>query len=400
MTNIVEHPFTVEAGEGRLELRLRHICSEPPNTVSSSAVKQRAVLLLHGGNTHSDTFVLPNGGLAQYLDDHGYDVWLLDWRASPWVVNRLFEGSPLGGSVEAERALYTLDHVVEQDIPAALTKLRSLIGDSASLALVGHCLGAGALSLAAARGKLSGLGIDHLVLSTLGLFYEVPWNGWMKAEDFTIERSLPDSPLCRGIDPKSTSEWPVSLRSAYQSWPKAWLPPLGTADESMLNRLSFMFGQPYASEAIDSSIQGRVLRDAFGPMHLGLYLHTGQMVRRGYVAAFGAPSVLERGTRLRGGESTGDKSDGSLPLPPSKDLNLAPFVEFDITLVSAADNQLWHRDSLDLMYDWLKGARVEGQAVRCRKHVFQGYRLQELLWGKNAKREVFPAYLEGVGGAL
>jgi hypothetical protein len=163
--------------------------------------------MLHGGNTSGDTFVLPEGGLARHLFDAGFDPSLLEWRASPYVVWELERRAPLGGSEREERRLYTMDTVVDEDIPGALGELRRHIG-SVPLSVIGHCLGGGALSLATARGKLAGFDVANVVLSTLGLFYEVPETGWIKAEDFVLERGLFPDPRCRNIDPHDDESWP------------------------------------------------------------------------------------------------------------------------------------------------------------------------------------------------
>ena len=49
-----------------------------------------AVLLLHGANTSSDMFLLPDGGIIRHLQ-RGWDVWTLDWRGSPLVLDRVLE---------------------------------------------------------------------------------------------------------------------------------------------------------------------------------------------------------------------------------------------------------------------------------------------------------------------
>lgn len=422
--------FTVGHAPCEVRLCLRRYVGAGSARGSERPASRRVVLMLHGGNTSSDCFLLPEGGLARYLAEQGLDVWLLDWRSSPYVVEPLLHGEPLGGSQAEERRAYTLDRVVEEDIPESLRRLRSHVGN-APLTLLGHCLGAGVISLATARGKLAGSGVTHLVLSTLGLFYEVPWNGWIKAEDFILERVLDEDPLCRDIDPSDDQRWPQAFRSAYEHWPRAWL-PAGTSEEArLLSRLTFMFGQPYAMEALHDSIRGDVLAAQFGPMHLGLYLHMGELVRRGYAAPFGAPDVYDRPRAARSSfppglrrssfppgvarssvppgppRSSSPPSSGSVIVPGSSrpapagqygvdDLDPEPFLELrKVTLIGAAENQLWHRDAVDRMYEWLRRIHVRGRRVQCEKRVFTGYRLQELLWGKRAKEQTYGAYRAG-----
>src|SRR3954467_1592024 len=51
---------------------------------------------------------------VQYLGEHGYDVWLLDYRASP--------------DLEASRTQFTVDDIAMRDWPAAIDAVRQHSG--------------------------------------------------------------------------------------------------------------------------------------------------------------------------------------------------------------------------------------------------------------------------------
>jgi hypothetical protein len=369
-------PLTVDEEHGGLTLTLRRF--KPAN----GTAPRGAVLLLHGGNSAGDTFLLPNGGLTAFLTQDGFDVWILDWRTSPRVVGPLLAGEKrLGGSLQRERELYALDHAAQTDVPRALQEIRRHVGD-AELGVVGHCMGGGATSIAIATGKLTGLGVKNVVLSTLGLFYEVPWNGWLKAEDFIVERIPQENPDCRGVDPHTPELWPRAMTEAFGYWPRGWLPSGTGRAASMLQRLTFMFGQPYDARRLDPVISERELLAQFGAMHVGLFLHAAELVRRGYAAKLGAPDVIDRPRACA--DDCNHTRNGTGPVP---DHYLLPqhFHNHRITLLNAADNQLWHRDAVDLMHDWLRD-----HGVRSEKRNYAGYRIQELFWGARAKRDVYP----------
>jgi cholesterol oxidase len=364
-----EFPLTVDRDAGGLTLTLRRFAR------AKDKGRGPVALLLHGGNSAGDTFLLPRGGLTAYLVQAGLEVWILDWRTSPRVIAGLLERpEPLGGSLENERRLYALDHAAQEDVALAVREVRRHIGDE-ELGIVGHCMGGGAASIAVASGGLHGLGVKRLVLSTLGLFYEVPWNGWMKAEDFIVERVPAEDPACRGIDPRTPERWPRAMAKAFGYWPPAWLPSGTSPADRMLQHLTFMFGQPYDAARLDPSISDGDLLQQFGPMHLGLFLHAAELVRRGYAAELGAPDVIDR-PRL--GTTRG------VPVPGHY-LHPAHFHEHRVTLLTAAENQLWHRDAMDLMHEWL-----HSHDVRSEKLTFPGYRIQELFWGARAPSEVYP----------
>jgi hypothetical protein len=381
---------------------------------ASTAVPSKTVLLIHGASASSDTFLVPDGGLVKHLHDCGWDVWTLDWRGSLEIVDNLPPPPAfLGGSLEEECKLFTIDKVAERDFPEALKFINEkLVRETAaenpdpatrrapSVAVVAHCFGAGALAVALARGRVEGAGVSHVVLSTLGLFYEVPWNGWVKVEDFIIERILGASPAVRAIDPRvdlageelrgvrPPLPWPPDMATAYGVWPRSWLPQGPTAADKIYNRLSFMFGEPYARALLAPGIHGPGLARLFGGMHLGLYLHAGQMVRRGYAAPLDAIDVVDRARLSR-----------RRAVPPGGvvgDLRPTYFRDKTITLITGAQNQLWHRDSIDLMYEWLLG-HCPGCTVT--KHVFPELAHQDLLWGTTAKAVVYGKIAAGLSGS-
>jgi alpha/beta hydrolase family protein len=373
-------PLEVGEEPHRIELRLRRYGGRDAS---------KNVLLLHGANTSSRTFLEPNGGLERYLTANGWQVWLLDWRGSPCVIGRLPRDHWLGGTAIEEIRHYTVDDVARLDIPAALRKIRERIGPGARLSVLGHCVGGGSLAIAIATGALAELGVQRVVLSTLGLFYEVTWSGWIKAEDFILERILENDPSCGGVSPRRCASpdprawpWPWDIRYAYENFPRAWLPDGKGPGGETFRRLAFMIGEPYAAARLDPSLRDGRADPIFGPLHLGLYLHLGQMARRGFAAPLGAPDVIDR-TRLA--------ERLSAPPSPQDYLEPGPFLEVETTLLCAAANQVWHRDAADLMHEWLRG-----HGAPCVKRVFPGYDIQELLWGERAVQEVYPTILQAI----
>src|SRR4051795_5646358 len=74
---------------------------------------------------------------VQYLGEHGYDVWLFDYRASP--------------DLPSSRTQFTVDDVALRDWPAAIDHVRSETG-AESVQALGHCIGGLTLYMAIAGG--------------------------------------------------------------------------------------------------------------------------------------------------------------------------------------------------------------------------------------------------------
>jgi pimeloyl-ACP methyl ester carboxylesterase len=127
------------------------------------------------------------------------------------------------------------------------------------------------------------------------------------------------------------------------------------------------------------------LEEQFGGIPLRMYLHGAQNVRRGWAGPFvetaKASDDANSDTSYIGSEAA--EHFRSLPA---------------VTLITGAQNQLWHPDSIDRMYQWLTNGQKDASRP-VRRHVVSGYAHQDLLWGQNAMNDVFPLILrDGLGG--
>lgn len=353
------------------ELPLRRL---PPSAPHRSG-RVPAVLLLHGASASSETFLLPSGGsLSDTLRALGFEVFLLDWRGGKVVADRTYE--------PRLRAAFTMDHVANEDIPFALTAIRDQRADKdAPLHVLAHCFGAGCMAMAIGGGVLQALAerqriaVDKIVLLTLGLFYVAPWDGFIKADDFVIERVIATAPEVMGISPHVSQQrpWPEKMQRAYAAWPKQLLPQ---CEIDSCHRVAFMFGSPYLEGNLPREIHSeREIARQFGSMPIMLYAHAGQNVRRGYAAPFDAAPIPSQAELRR------------------RYLQRACFERHDVTLITGTENGIWHPDSIHRMHDWLMG----GAARRSVKHVLRGYAHQDLLWGVDAAKEVYPLIVEALG---
>jgi len=348
--------FVLETADG-LKLPLRRFSP-------AGRRPQSAVLMLHGASANSDTFLTPHGGIVAHLLERGTEVWLLDWRGSSRVVEDYGpEHAPL----------FTFERVAEHDLGAALAQIRR-VSSCRQLSVFGHCIGATCVAMALARGWLARFDVEQCVLTTIGLFFSASVDGFLKAEDGILERVGAEDPACTGIDPRHGSDWPEQLRRAYEAWPACLLPAGDTQADDVYRRASFMFGAPYRRALVADDVHARV-GNLFGRMHLGLFLQAGQCLRRGFAAAFDAAEL-----------GPGAEAARSVYLDPTW------FERTRVTLLTGKSNQLWHRESVDKMYEWL---RNETRAEH-RKHVLPKYGHQDLLWGRDAARDVYPLIEAGL----
>jgi hypothetical protein len=138
-----------------------------------------------------------------------------------------------------------------------------------------------------------------------------------------------------------------------------------------------MFGMPYLPDNIPS-IHEAHLSSQFGYIPLQFLLHCAQNMRRGHCGRF---------VRNSGG--------GTLP-PDYGYLNHAEFRDRALTLITGNLNSLWHRDSIDTMYEWLRRGRKPDQPQTLRKHVLNDFGHQDLYWGSDAPEHVFPLIRQGL----
>lgn len=422
------------------------------------------VLLVHGASASHETFTTPGPDpqglprcLADWLHQEGFEPWLLDWRGSGKVVETALRDGTLG----SQRDPFDFDSAARWDIPGALERIREVRGRE-QIAAIGHCMGAGTLAQAIASGTVTREqhGLTHVVLLTLGLFYEPPFDSRLKTQDHALERVLDESKATLVVDPQRKLEpWPQELEELYRNWPPS-LRPHPDEERSdtheMCDRLSFMYGTPYLERnlvpeihcatwtvSFDSGTRAPLVGDAIDG-GLGSTGILRELVPRsgswGGGDAAGALVLESSGTfrpgqRLKvGGRVFARSRDpiqsarvelpqqfGAIPLrmyaqgaknvrrrwagtyqASNEDVSLIGSESrgrFDalegVTLITGAKNQLWHRDSIDRMYEWL--TRGSGrQTPKVRKRVLRDYGHQDLLWGKDARKDVFPEILDGL----
>jgi pimeloyl-ACP methyl ester carboxylesterase len=400
----LREPIDVLSGDPPVHLELYHYL---PERIDKSREPRKPVLLLHGASASHHTFITPNaeGGLAAWLAEQNFDPWLLNWRGS----GRVVDNEDNHDSLRTRGNLYNFNVAAEHDIPAAITAMRGK-GVEGKLAVLGFCMGGAILAESVALRHINKTDnqqdVDCIVLMTLGLFYEATIDGRVKCEDRILEqleqKIREGAKLEPWIDPRMAENtldlrtpWHEDLDNLYKAWPGALkshaeLPPAKDAPVSnadavnrMCNRLSFMYGMPYHHLNLVSDIHGKdgtdgLLPTLFGAIPLHMFIHGAQNIRKGHATFY------ER--RAKG------------PKEEDPFLSRAAHENFrrlsKVTLITGALDRLWHRNSIDLMHEWLCRGTPE-HLRKFRKHVIPDYAHQDLLWGEHSKQSIFPKIKAG-----
>jgi pimeloyl-ACP methyl ester carboxylesterase len=385
--------------DAAIELCLHHYVREKS---SKNSGPRRPVLLLHGASASHKTFTTPDGGLADWLAEKDFDPWLLDWRGSGRVVDNPHNRDSLSQHGRA----YNFNRAARYDIPQAIEVIRKSVDEKVKV--LGFCMGGAALAESVALGHITEAHVDCIVLMTLALFYEAPIDGRLKCEDRVLERQqkVSGKKQVLSIDPRVDeanarltlkAPWPPDLDKLYEAWPGALKShaedPLRAAPRPddpvncMCNRLSFMYGMPYHHDNLVEAIHGAnsqkgLLPELFGAIPLHMFIHGAQNIRRGHATPYtGDPDNVKGQV----------DEDGCLSEEAREKFRRLS----KVTLITGALDRLWHRDSIDLMYEWL--CRGTSDHMRkFKKQMLADYAHQDLLWGTSSREEVFPKIKEGL----
>jgi cholesterol oxidase len=302
------------------------------------------VMLAHGLGVSSLIFSIDTIGtnLLEYLFANGYDVWLLDYRASI--------------ALPTSTAPQNADDVALMDFPAAVRYIQEEAGVE-SVQVVAHCFGAVAFSMA----MLGGLrGVRSAVLSQVGMHTVTPILGRAKA----------------GLHlPSMLENLGIESLTAYAGRNPDWRDRLFTraleilpgkreeeCDNPVCPRITFMYGHLYRHDRLNPATHN-ALNEMFGVASIDSFEHVAHMVRAGHVV-------------------NADGRDNYMP-------NLQRMA-IPLAFVHGADNGCWLPESTRRSYDALCAAN--GPELYSR-HVVPGYGHIDCIFGEDAAEDVYPLIL-------
>jgi len=325
------HPFRTDDGTELLLTRYRGGSKGP-------------VVLSHGLGVSSRIFSTDTieANLLEFLHANGYDVWLLDFRASI--------------ELPASKTQFTGDDIATQDYPAAVATVRSVTGaDSVQMAV--HCFGSTTFFMA----MLAGLqGVRSAVASQVATHMIAPMVTRLKSG-----LHVPQLLKAIGVDSLNayTDDQAGWLERLYDKalalWPDQ---EEEECDSAVCHRITFMYSLLYEHDQLNK-LTHDTLHELFGVANMSSLDHLALMVREGkLVAADGEDRYLPHLNRL------------AIPL----------------TFVHGAENGCFLTQGTRETYEALTRANGPGLYDR---YVIPNYGHIDCIFGKKASRDVYPLIL-------
>ncbi|MFE5210452.1 esterase/lipase family protein [Streptomyces sp. NPDC056600] len=319
-------------------LTLVHVSGRHPPT-------RGPVLLVHGAGVRAEIFRPPTPRtLVDALIDEGWDVWLLNWRAS----------------IDFEPTPWTLDEAAAYDHPAAVAHVLAATGADRLKAVV-HCQGSTSFMMAAAAGLLPE--VDTVVSNAVSLHPVIPRFSTVKIGRLApvISRLTPYISPAWGDRPRGTVPWLV-VQGVRATHPEC--------RNRVCRMVSFTYGSGrpalWSHEQLDEATHDWI-RGEFAEVPMTFFAQMARCVRAGQLVATGA---------VRG-------------LPPSF-AEEAPRTDARVVLLAGRDNRCFLADSQRRTFDFLRRHRPGRDSL----HVLPGYGHLDVFLGHRAASDSFPLILE------
>ncbi|HKN49810.1 MAG TPA: alpha/beta fold hydrolase, partial [Actinomycetota bacterium] len=328
------HPFKTDDGVELLLTRYRGGAKGP-------------VILAHGLGVSSKIFStdLIDTNLLEFLSVHGYDVWLLDFRASI--------------DLPASKERSTGDDIALHDYPAAVARILEATGAESIQALV-HCYGATTFFMA----MLAGLkGVRSAVASQIACNVVAPRLTKVKAG-----LHMPQVVDALGVESltayaDANEDWPSSLFDKILKVDP--VPRDEHCNSAVCHRITFLYSLLYEHAQLNE-LTHENLHELFGIANIDALAHLALMVRKGTVV----------------------RADGDDVYMPHLGRLAIP-----ITFIHGERNDCYLPESTKLTYDLLRATNGNDLYQR---HVIPGFGHIDCIFGRDAVRATYPLMLEAL----
>jgi cholesterol oxidase len=319
------HTFTTDDG---VTLRLTRF----------SGGKKGPVILAPGFGTSGFAWTMDttDTNLPEFLYARGYDVWVLDYRASP--------------ELPSSDTQFTVDDIARLDWPAAVKTVQQVSGAS-SVQVVGHCVG----SLSFLMAMLSGMtGVRSAVSSALTLFPVAPALTDVKAAMHMA--SLLDAAGAHFWQTDADAKlWRERVLDKFMRF----YPSHEGCTSAVCRRILFLYGEVYHHANLNEATHEAV-HEMFGLANLTALKHITRMIQKGHVV---------------------DKDGNDTYLPNSSRL------AFPIAFIHGEVNRMFLPKGSELTYNFLREKNGDQWYTRT---LFPGYSHMDCFIGRDAAKDVYP----------
>jgi pimeloyl-ACP methyl ester carboxylesterase len=302
------------------------------------------VLLVHGAGVRAELFRPPVARtIVDALVDDGYDVWLLNWRAS----------------IDVGPVPWTLDDAAAYDHPAAVRYVLAQTGSERMKALV-HCQGSTSFCMSAVAGLLPQ--VDVIVSNAVSLHPVIPAFSRFK---IGVLR-----PAMQHFTPYLNPAWGDGPDTVFSRLARgAVMATHRECDNPVCRMVSFTYGSGrpalWRHENLDDATH-EWLRGEFAEVPMSFFAQMAACVAAGeLVSVSSRPGLLPR------------YADS----PPRTDARFALF--------AGAGNRCFLPESQQRTFEFLRRHRPGKDTL----HVLPGYGHLDVFFGKAAARDVFPLML-------
>jgi pimeloyl-ACP methyl ester carboxylesterase len=329
---------TVEftAADG-MRCNLIHVTAEKPPS-------RGPVMLVHGTGVSADSFRPPlPKTLVDALLEHGYDVWLENWRAS----------------IDLPPNTWTLDQAARYDHPEAVKTICRETG-AHTVKVLAQCQGSTSIMMAAIAGLLPQVNV--IVCNAVSLHPVVPWPAALK-----LKLLVPLlSPLTDYLNPQWGRKAPGILPKLIKG-----LVALThhECDNAVCKQVSFTYGFGFATLWSHENLSCEVhewVKGAFAQVPLSFFRQISQCVKAGHLlAAENLPGLPADFTTA----------------PPQTDARFAFFC--------GKDNRCFLPEGQRRSFAYFDRLRPNYHSLQ----IVPGYGHMDVFMGKAAYRDVFPLML-------
>jgi choline dehydrogenase-like flavoprotein len=271
----------------------------------------------------------------EYLYERGYDVWLLDYRASPALPSAAHQ--------------YTADEIATHDYPTAVEKVREVSGAD-DVQVTAHCVGSMSLNMALAAGLK---GVRSAICSQVALHPQVVPLVRLKTKLHlaSLVKASGTKTMTSDYDPHHIADRAVELGMH--------LYPRERCDSPVCRRIIFIYGEVFRHDQLNEETHDAV-PEMFGVANMTFFEHMSMIFNKGHVVD-------------AQGEETYITNVDNMTVP--------------ITFIHGERNNFFPPEGTERTYDLL--VKTNGPELY-RRIVFPGYAHMDHFMGKNAARDVFP----------